>query len=91
MYVLKEHTLNKIMVKRLEITARLVDGSQLYWDVSTTVEALTLEEIDALRPKDFSSRELIDFDVRAAMHEKIREKFREAADRVWARAMERIR
>lgn len=76
------------MTKRLELMVRLVDGSQLYWDASVRVEPLTVEEIDALRPKTAAER--MDFDVRRALHEKVREKFREAADDLWRRALTRI-
>lgn len=77
------------MKKRLELLVRLVDGSQLYWDASVTVEAITAEEMLALMPR--STEEKLTADVKYQMQQMIREKFREAADRLFERALQRTR
>lgn len=77
------------MKKRLDLLVRLVDGSQVYWDAVTTVEPITVEEIDAMMPN--SSADKMSVDVRKQMQEMVRAKFQEAADRLFDRALQRIR
>jgi hypothetical protein len=77
------------MKKRLELLLRLVDGGQLYWDVATVVEPITIEELESMMPRTAEAK--LNPDVHKAMHEMVRAKFREAADRLFERAIERIR
>lgn len=77
------------MKKRLELLVRLVDGGQLYWDAAAPVEAMSVEEIEAMMPRTAEAR--ANADARKKVQEHVREKFREAADQLWERAMQRIR
>lgn len=77
--------------KRLELTVRLVDDGQLYWDSTVVVDALTAEEIEAIRPKGASPEALMAFDVAQALHEKVREKFFEASKSLWQKVQAKFR
>jgi len=78
------------MKKRLEILVRLVDGGQLYWDAATVVDALSPEEVEAMLPKSREAGHL-DITTRKAMQAQVREKFREAADILFERVVQKVR
>lgn len=76
------------MKKRLELLLRLADGGILYWDASQLIDDLTEAEVEAMLPRTQAQGNNPD---RRELQERVRQKFHAAVDRLWDRAMQRLR